>query len=214
MSVTIRPATASDLDFVTWVQFTAAKSHLERCFWGILYDRPDEWIYDLLRRLATSPEIHWCHLSKFWIAEADGTRAGGLAGYDPGTEGTDVLTTAMYAALAAIGDPDLDMEAVARRVAIIDACTPKRYPGTWGVENVAVIPEMRGRGVLDRLMTHVLGLGRERGFRLAQIMCLGGNLRAQRAYEREGFQLRADYRSAEFEEEFGDMGIKLLVQTL
>ena len=214
MNLSIRPASETDLDFVAWVQYTAAKSHLDRSIWELMYGRPEPWIMELLRRTAVSPELHWCHLSKFWICEADGVRAGALAGYDPATEGNDVLTTAMLAAVAAMGDADLDLDAVLRRASIAEGCTPKRHPGAWGVENVAVVEGMRGRGILDRLMAHVLGLGRERGFSRAQIMCLRDNVRALRAYEREGFELCADYRSDEFEQEFSSGGIKLLVQRL
>jgi GNAT superfamily N-acetyltransferase len=213
-NVTIRPANADDLEFVVWVMLTAARSHLDRSFWELLYGKPESWVLDLLRRVAVSSEVHWCHLSKFHVAEVDGKRAGALTGFDPETEGTDVLSNAMTAVVGELADESLDFGAVLERAAIADRCTPKRYPGTWGVENVAVAPEMRGRGVLDRLMAHVLDQGRERGFRLAQIMCLAGNVRAQRAYEREGFRLKADYGSDEFETTFGDPGIKLLVQKL
>ncbi|HEY2773353.1 MAG TPA: GNAT family N-acetyltransferase [Candidatus Binatia bacterium] len=214
MQVQIRPAAHDDLDFVSWVMFTAARSHLERSVWEAMFDRDEAWVRGVLRRVAVSEQPHWCHLSKFRICEVDGQRAGALAGYDPVTEGTDVLTAAMLEAVAAAGDADLDLEAVLARADIADSCTPKKYPGAWGVENVAVVPELRSRGVLDRLMENVLAEGRGRGFGHAQIMVLAGNTRAQKAYERNGFAPCAEYRSVAFEDAFTSPGINLLVRAI
>jgi ribosomal protein S18 acetylase RimI-like enzyme len=85
---------------------------------------------------------------------------------------------------------------------------------SWGVENVAVLPEHRRMGLADRLFEHVLEEGRSRGFSRAQIFCLIGNDAAQRAWERNGFRLQSERRDAAFEAQFGCPGGKLFAQDL
>ena len=101
-----------------------------------------------------------------------------------------------------------------RRGAISMGGMPDDLEKVWGVENVAVLPEYRGAGLTDRLFEHVLEEGRSRGFSRAQILCLIGNDPAQRAWERNGFRLQTEHRSAAFEALFGCPGGKLFAQDL
>ncbi len=91
---------------------------------------------------------------------------------------------------------------------------PEDLPGAWGIENVAVLPEFRGQGLIDHLFERVLEEGRNQGFKRAQIPCLIGNDAAQRAFERNGFEVVSQKRDAAFQELFGTPGAKLLMQIL
>ena len=105
-------------------------------------------------------------------------------------------------------------QAILERNATMDSCMPKQFPGAWGVENVAVEPRFRGQGIADHLFDAVFAEGRSGGHECAQIMCLNGNRRAETAWTRAGFKLRADYSSQAFQETFGCPGLKLLVRDL
>jgi len=87
-------------------------------------------------------------------------------------------------------------------------------PDVWGVENVAVLPEYRGKGLIDRLFERVLDEGREKGFKRAQILCLIGNQPGQRAWERNGFEVLTQQTSPAFDELIGTPGAKLLARDL
>lgn len=218
-AITVRPAVTGDLDFVVWVMETAAKSHLDRCCWEPLLGERTEVTRKILRTLALSPRTHWCHLSRFWVAEAAGAGdadprpVGALTAYDPATDGHSAIgeqcaalaTTDTWPGTAAFED-------VFERQRIFQSCLPADYAGSWGIENVAVVPEFRGTGVVEALLDHALELGREQGYACAQVLCLNGNTRAQHTWERAGFEVRADYRGREFEELMGAPGLKLLVQ--
>ncbi|MGW0906777.1 GNAT family N-acetyltransferase [Streptomyces sp. NPDC002853] len=215
--VTVRPAVPADLDFVVGVMETAATSHLDRCCWEPLLGERTEVTRQILRALALSPRTHWCHLSRFWVAEAAGDTGprpvGALTAYDPATEGHAAIGE-QCAALAATADwpGTAAFEDVYERQRIFRSCLPADYAGAWGIENVAVVPEFRGTGVVQTLLDHALDLGREQGYACAQVLCLYGNSRAQRTWERAGFEVRADYRGQEFDALLGAPGLKLLVR--
>ncbi|MEV4443228.1 GNAT family N-acetyltransferase [Streptomyces sp. NPDC049577] len=192
---------------------TAATSHLRRSCWEAIFDEPPGVVAELLGALARSPRPHWCHLSRCWVAEVDGVPAGALTAYDPATEGSDALAAEFAALAARTGRPEgRTLEKALDRGRVFRSCAPADYSDSWAVENVAVLPASRGTGVVDVLLGHALDLGRLRGHEHAQIMCLHGNERAQRAWERNGFEVRADYRGREFRQLFGSAGLKLLVR--
>lgn len=214
MTITIRAAGAHDIDFLCWVMFTAAKSHLDRCMWEMIFDMSPADTMAFLARVATTEATHWCHQSKFLVAEIDGVAAGALCTFDPTTEGTAALSDAMLSVATQLDRGEGWLESVLNRALIVDAATPKDYPSAWGVENVAVKPEFRGKGVVEALFARALEIAKASGREHAQILCLNGNVRALKAWERQDFELRADYRSAIFEKAFGSAGLKLLARNL
>lgn len=215
MSLAIRPATLSDLPFLSWVMYRAAQSHLDTCPWRRILDADEAETRAFLEDVAQSDTAHWCHLSKFRIAEIDGTAAAAMAGFRPRTEGTAVLAETVLNIAAARPDvPPARLERIAGRLGIAALGLPEDQPGTWGIENVAVLPEYRGKGLIDALFAHVLDEGRQQGFRRAQILCLIGNTRGQTAWERNGFAVHSERTSPEFEALIGTPGAKLMLRDL
>ncbi|MCP5059972.1 MAG: GNAT family N-acetyltransferase [bacterium] len=212
--INVRRAKPDDLDFVVQIMLVAAKSHLTTSVYEILFDLDSSQLADLYRRVANSEALHWCHLSKFWIAEVDEEPAGAMCGYDPSTEGNDALSGAILPLLLEAGKSTQDLQEVVARSAIMDSCFPKEFPGAWGVENVAVVPRFRGQRITDHLFEEALSEGRHNGREFAQIMCLNGNRRAEAAWRRAGFELKADYTSRPFLQLYGCPGLKLLVRAL
>ena len=211
----IRRATTEDIPFLGWVMFTAARSHLDKCVWETIFDETEAGVRDLLERVAQTDQTHWCHASKFWIAEVEGKAAAALGGFVPETEGSGPLGEAMLdVARNQLSYPEERISELLQRGAISMGGMPDDLEAVWGVENVAVLPEYRGAGLTDRLFEHVLDEGRSRGFSRAQILCLIGNDAAQRAWERNGFQLQTERRDAAFEALFGCPGGKLFAQDL
>lgn len=211
----IRRASSEDIPFLSWVMFTAARSHLERCVWETIFDETEARVRDLLERVARTAQTHWCHASKFWIAEVEGKPAASLCGFVPETEGPGPLGEAMLdVARSQLSYSEERISEILQRGAVSMGGMPDDLDDVWGVENVAVLPEYRGRGLTDRLFDHVLEEGRSRGFSRAQILCLIGKDPAQRAWERNGFQLQTERRNAAFEALFGCPGGKLFARDL
>lgn len=212
MSVTLRPAVAADLPFLVWSMREASTSHLERSVWSMVLGLSDEYVSELLGAVATAEHPHWCHLSRFRVAEVDGSAVAAASSYDPVSEGNDVLFAEAVQILARAGAAPESVQQAMRHAMIVDGVTPKPYPDAWGIENVAVVPEHRGVGLAALLLDAAVADARSHGREHVQIMCLDGNDRAQRAWERAGFSVRAEYRGRECGELLGANGMKLLVR--
>jgi ribosomal protein S18 acetylase RimI-like enzyme len=208
----VRPAEERDLDFLVWAMVEAATSHLDRCVWDSLLGTSADETRAVLASVATSPGRHWCHLDRFVVAEVAGGPVAAASGYDPATEGNDPLAEAVLEALAPSAPSSDRLEAIMERAGVLDGCTPKPYPGAWAIENVAVLPAHRSQGLVDALFDTIVADARRRRREHVQIMCLDGNARARRAWERNGFDVRASYRSRRFEELYGCGGLDLLVR--
>lgn len=211
---TIRTARPDDRPFLAWVMRTAATSHLPTCVWDVLFGLPAEHVDELLLSLLGSARTHWCHLDRFWVAEVNGEPAGAMTGFDTGEEGNPALEAEIFALLAGLDLPDGALEALLTRATALARATPPNLDASWGVENVAVAAGFRGAGVVDALLQHVLGVGRDRGYQQAQVLCLNGNERAERTWKRNGFGLVTDYRDVSFEQTYGTPGLRLHAQAL
>jgi len=93
------------------------------------------------------------------------------------------------------------------RSAYLFTCTIDAAEDVWAIENVATTPAFRGQGVASALIDRALEIGRARGSRESQISMFIGNVVARRAYERAGFRLIDERRSAEFERACGVPGL-------
>ena len=143
--------------------------------------------------------MHWWHVSKSWIAEVDGRSAAAMSGVMPATEGSDVLAGAtLNVAAVMLAYSDRRIAQVGDRLRTTVSGLPEDLLDTWGFENVAVRPGYHGKGSTDALFEQILDEGRERGFRRAQAFCLIGDLRAQRAWERNGFLVRTQKTQRRF----------------
>jgi len=215
MQVKIRRAEKEDISFLGWVMYTAARSHLAKCPWSVIFGESEAGTPNLLGRVSQTQAPHWCHVSKFWIAEADGKPAAAMCGFTPATEGSGVLAeVALGVAMTEFGYSEKRFAEVGERLMIALSGLPDDLPDVWGVENVAVLPGYRGKGLIDRLFERTLDEGREKGFKRAQILCLIGNEPGQRAWERNGFEVLAQQTSPAFDALFGTAGAKLLARNL
>jgi GNAT superfamily N-acetyltransferase len=215
MELHIRRAQAADIPFLGWVMYTAARSHLETCPWSAILGEDEAGTRKLLEHVAQSPAAHWCHVSKFWIAEVDGAPAAAMSGFTPATEGTAVLAeAALGIAASVLGYSEARLGQVGERLLVATQGLPEDLPDVWGIENVAVRPEYRGKGLIDRLFQHALAEGRQKGFHRVQILCLIGNRRGQRAWERNGFAVLGERTSPDFDALIGTPGAKLMARDL
>ncbi len=99
MPVQIRDATKDDAAFVAWAELIAARSHLECGAWDTILGLPEPDTLAFLERLASTDGEHWCHHSRFLIAEVDGTPAAALCAFDPTVHGGHALDAAVVATL-------------------------------------------------------------------------------------------------------------------
>ncbi len=215
MLVKTRRATEDDLSFIGWAMYAAARSQLHECPWNTILGERKTQTRRFLEYVSQSRAVHWCHVSTFWIAEVDGKPAAAMSSYAPATEGAEALAQSILDVAESEFDfPRSRLRQVSERLQTATLGLPNDLPEVWGVENVAVVPAHRGKGLVERLFDRVFEEGREKGFDRAQILCLIGNLRAQRAWERNGFEVFLQQTSPAFDRLFGTPGAKLLARDL
>nr|WP_240966775.1 GNAT family N-acetyltransferase [Nodosilinea sp. P-1105] len=154
---------------------------------------------------------NWGNVSDFVVLEAQGKPMAAAAGYVPNPEDYGPLRLSCLDAIA----QELDWSTATT------AMFRDRYLGLFGgdvkpffltpyapwiIENVAVLPEARGRGLGKALLKAVLEEGRTQEHSHAGIMVINGNDRARHTYESVGFKpyqtFYADYFSEQFNIEF------------
>jgi len=215
VQVKIRPARNKDVPFLGWVMFTAARSHLAKSPWSVIFDESEVRTRILLERMSQIPALPWSHVSKFWIAEVDEVPAAAMCGFVPVAEGSSILAELeLGVAQQEFNYSEERLVGVRDRLMIAASGFPEDLPDIWGIENIAVLPKFRGKGLLDRLFGQLLEEGRKKGFKRAQVLCLIGNEPGQQAFERNGFKVFSQKTSPSFNELFGTPGAKLLVQDL
>jgi len=214
MRIETRPANAEDAPFLAWVMQEAARSHLEKGVWDLMFPGEDEPRLEILEKLATTERVHFGHFSRFRVLELDGEPASALSAYENSRYGIKEFTLGMAEAFSELGWTPEEMMAAGERGASFQATGYPNPDGLWIVEWVATRPEFRGRALIRRLLREILDLGREEGFQKAQIGYLLGNTRAKSAYEGVGFKWVEEHCHPAFEEDYGTPGIARMQRDL
>ena len=209
----MRAATRGDVPLLASVLEMAGRGHLERGPWDLMFaDAAERRL--ALEFVAGDAPPSWCHRSIFHVAEMDGRAAAALVAFEPSRLGDTSLAMPLFATFAMLGWGDARTAAVGPLVAPYMECFPDMPEGTWIVENVGTREDARRCGLVRALLDRALDAGRAAGCPRAQISCLIGNDAAQRAYERAGFEVVEERRSAAFEKLIGAPGFSRMTRDL
>jgi GNAT superfamily N-acetyltransferase len=212
MTTRVRLARPEDADFLAWSILSAGRAHLPLGWYDIALGGTEPERLEILRRLVRG-ERSWWRYDRWLVAEVDGTPAGALAAFGSGL--FDSSETAMAAALGGLGWTPAQIADVWRRGAYVFTCTTGPTPRElWTVENVAVRPEYRGKGIAGLLIAAALERGRAEGFDQAQISFVIGNQPAEQAYAKAGFRPSDERRHPAFEAAAGAPGLKRWLREL
>ena len=214
MNIDIRSASKDDESFLAWVMLAAARSHCQYGIWEHYVGRTEEYCLSFLKLVATTQKPHLFHNSTFIIAEINGQKAGALSGYDPEILGMKAFAEAIPEVFQKLQWSKDEQKTAFKHFLSWLKCVPEDTKGAWIVENVAVLPEYRKKGVMSRLVAEILDRGRNKGFKIAQIGHLINNTPARRTYEKSGFKFVCEKRDPEFEAIFGTPGITKLLMDL
>jgi ubiquinone biosynthesis protein Coq4/ribosomal protein S18 acetylase RimI-like enzyme len=203
----IRPATSIDIPFLARIEYEASLPPINRCFWEDLlvetYTNSLQFIEAMLRVDGSN----WGNVTDFLILEEDGIPVAAAAGYTPNLEDYCPLRLSYLDRIA--GELNWSDE--------VTATFGDRYTQFWGgdlqpiffkpqapwiIENVAVLPEARGRGLAKILLKALLEKGRSRCCDRAGITIINGNQQARHTYESIGFQPYQTFHSSYFADSF------------
>jgi ribosomal protein S18 acetylase RimI-like enzyme len=209
--LTTRKATSADIPFLTQIEYEASLPPLDHCFWEDLLEDTGTSALEFIEAELRTDASNWGNVSDFIVLEEQGKPVAAAAGYVPNSEDYCPLRLSQLEAIAQALNWSSATASLFR----------DRYLGLFGgdltpffltpqapwiIENVAVLPEARGRGLGKTLLQAVLEEGRPQGHSHAGIMVINGNDRARHAYEAVGFKpyqtFYADYFSEQFNIEF------------
>jgi ribosomal protein S18 acetylase RimI-like enzyme len=210
MDLRIRNATSDDAAFLAWLILTAGRAHVKRGIWEVVLNESEDDCLRFLRLLAVTDVPHLFHYSCYLLAETGAGPVSGLGGYDPIVRGYHALQEILPEVSRRLGKFPAE-EMAAGGPPRITACIPPPIERAWVVDSVATLPAFRRKGIVNRLLDDILDIGRDKGFRQAQISIYIGNIPAQRAYEKHGFRLLDEWRDPYFEREIGSPGMARLV---
>jgi ribosomal protein S18 acetylase RimI-like enzyme len=210
LDLKVRNARADDAEFLAWLILTAGRAHVKRGIWEVILHQPEGDCLRFLERLTLTSTPHLFHHSCYLIAKTETGPVSGLGGYDPDLLGYPKLLESLPEVYRKLGRPPV-REMAAGTPPRITACIPPAVEGAWVIDSVATLPAFRRKGIVDALLETVLALGREKGYRQAQISIYMGNTPAQRAYEKHGFRLLDEWPDPYFEREIGSPGMARLI---
>ncbi|MCU0480747.1 MAG: GNAT family N-acetyltransferase [Anaerolineae bacterium] len=203
----IRPATPADIPFLAMIQYEASLPPANFSFW----DYPLMGLgIDTLAFIETVMRLNagtWGSVSEFLVLEADGVPIAAAAGIE-----ADEAFARGPVRISDISRIGLELGWTPETTHIFQT----RYENQWQdpqgnflllpqssyiIESVAVIPNMRGKGVIQPLMRYMIDKARADGHEFVGITVANGNDHAKRAYEKLGFQMYLSFGPAFFGQE-------------
>jgi len=207
-TLSTRKATIADIPFLTRIEYEASLPPLDHCFWEDLLEGTGTTALQFIEAELQADASNWGDVEDFLVLEEAGQPVAAAAGYVPIEEDYCPLRLSRLGAIA---------EALNWSEAVTNLFRD-RYLELWGgdlrpffltpqaswiIENVAVLPEARGRGLGKALLRALLEEGRSQGHEFAGIMVINGNETARHTYESVGFKPYQTFHADYFIEQFG-----------
>lgn len=206
-----RKATIADISFLAKIEYEASLPPLNQCFWEDILQGTQTGALQFIEAMLSTDASNWGNVTDFLILEAQGKPVAAAAGYTPNSEDYCPLRLSCLHKIAQELNWSEEI-ATTFRVQYVKFwggdCRPifLTPQAPWIIENVAVLPEARGRGLGKVLLRALLEEGRSQQHSHAGIMVINGNDVARHTYESIGFKpyqtFHADYFREQFNLEF------------
>ena len=210
-TLSTRKATTADIPFLARIEYEASLPPMNHCFWEDMLQGTGTSALQFIEAELRAEASNWGNVADFLILEEQGNPVAAAAGYAPNMEDYCPLDLSRLDAIAQILNwskattttfRDRYMELWGNDIRPF-FLTPQ---APWIIENVAVLPEARGRGLGKALLRALLEEGRSQQHSHAGIMVINGNNAARHTYESIGFKpyqtFHADYFLEQFNVEF------------
>lgn len=213
-TVEIRPATQSDIPFLTWCNYESASPAPGFCYWDPLLEGTGATSMAFIEAVFREDALAFGSPESFFVVEYGGKPVAGASGFVMDAHDYRPLRLARLPAVAerlGWGAAVLEQFRAGYEAVWADPLDiTLAPPAPWVIECVAVVPEARGQGIARLLLQAILEEGKRRGHPQAGISVTIGNAAAQRVYEALGFQPYVTYWPAYFDGAFpGTMKYRL-----
>lgn len=210
-TLSTRKATTADIPFLAQIEYEASLPPFDHCFWEDLLDGTGTTALQFIEAELRADASNWGGVEDFLILETEGKPVAAAAGYVPSTEDYCPLRLSRLEAISQELDWSTETLTIFRdRYLALWGGDVRPFfltpQATWIIENVAVLPEVRGQGFGKALLRALLEEGQSQQHDFAGIMVINGNDVARHTYESIGFKpyqtFHADYFSEQFNIEF------------
>ncbi|SRR5450759_161179 len=206
MSEFVRLATVQDCRVLAYQAYLAGKSHLNRSIYDLMFPGvpgPNDERLTVMENLLQTRNISWFHYTFCSVAEVEGQVAASLNHYDNREGAHEKLGEA----LSELGWDKEERQAMRRRMLPYVNVDFEKPTDSMIVENIAVSPKFRRRGLAEELLNEAIGIARTEGLANVQVGVFIGNKPAQKAYEKFGFKAVNEKTDPAFEEMTGSPGL-------
>lgn len=187
--------TAERLRFVASMAIEASTPPFPRSFWSDIAAVAGVDPVELVATAISTGVFAWGAIGDFLVLLRNGEPVASCAGYNA-VETPPGPPLRRYRLPELLGNFHLPAERLVAAVAAYDSAwagmdiSPfSSPPAHWIIENVAVVRDARGEGLLAPLIEAVVARGAQRGHTTAGLSVVVGNDRAEIAYRRLGFQV-------------------------
>jgi ribosomal protein S18 acetylase RimI-like enzyme len=202
-----RKATIEDIPFLARIQYEASLPPVNQCFWAEILEGTQTSALPFIEAMLRADACNWGSVKDAVILEQWGQPVAAAAGYVPSRQDYLPLRLACLNAIAqnlgwSAGQTITFRDRYEQfwgRDRRPDFLTPQ---APWVIENVAVIPEARGKGLGKVLLKALLAEGRSQQHSHIGITVINGNTVAQKLYESIGFKPYETYYSEYFSQQF------------
>lgn len=191
-SLTFRCANPDDLDFVAYCNYTASSPSPGFCYWDSLIEGFGVETITFIRQAISLDVLAWCRISDFFIAENKGIPIAGASCFVMNKDDYRPLDlkniSKLYNFLEWSGEQIKQFEEKYETVWDNPQDETLQPSGTWTVECIAVIEQVRGQGIGKGLLEHIIKEARATGIESIGISVTVGSEIAERLYLSVGFQ--------------------------
>ncbi|WP_373541281.1 GNAT family N-acetyltransferase [Chamaesiphon sp.] len=164
-TLNVRKAKIADIPFLARIEYEASLPPLNHCFWEDILQGTDTSVLPFIEAQLRANASNWGSITDFLILEEQGQPVAAAAGYTPNAEDYCPLRLSCLAKIAKQLNWSID----------VATAFGDRYDRFWGgdsrpffltpqapwiIENVAVLPAARGRGLGKVLLRALLDEGR------------------------------------------------------
>jgi ribosomal protein S18 acetylase RimI-like enzyme len=190
--LTFRRANSDDLGFVAHCNYIASSPSPGFCYWDSLIEGFGIETITFIRQAISLDVLAWCRISDFFIAENQGTPIAGASCFVMNRDDYRPLDlkhiNKLYNFLEWSGEQIKQFEERYKTVWYSPQDETLQPSGTWTIECVAVVEQVRGKGIGKNLLKHIIKEAQNAEIESIGISVTVGNEIAERLYLSVGFQ--------------------------
>jgi ribosomal protein S18 acetylase RimI-like enzyme len=190
-------ATEADIDFITDAVFAAVKSGSETLSYSTIFEKEENELKPLFKEmLLEDVEGQELWLSGFMVArDENGNPAATCCAWIEGEEGPSAMLTAQ---VLAYGLGSEVFKKATEKNAVVESLRVDREEGALQFEHVYTAPQYRGKGLAAKVIAEQIKEHKQRlpALQKAQIILFKTNDNALNAYQKIGFTIAREIRSA------------------